>query len=109
VPLANDTKPAVVDEPDFERLTAALGFSSQWALNGRGRYVRLSAPVPGSRLTVARLVMGAGPDEMVKYHDRDRTNLRRSNLYTVPGRAKGRELAALAALATPVTNNMKAN
>jgi hypothetical protein len=56
----------------------------------------------GGVISIARLIMGAGPGENVKYRDRNRLDLRRSNLYVVPGRAKGRERAALNHLAEGV-------
>lgn len=45
----------------------------------------------GGQATVARLIMDAGPGEIVRYRDRNPFNLRVSNLVKVPGRASRRD------------------
>ena len=66
----------------------AEGWSDQWFLNENSIRVRDNA-VRGSLTNVARLVVKAGPGRVVRFVDGDRLNLRRSNLYTVRGNAKG--------------------
>lgn len=43
---------------------------------------------PGEAATLARALARAGKSERVRYHDRDVTNLRLSNLYIVRGAAQ---------------------
>lgn len=45
----------------------------------------------GGQATVARLIMDAGPGEIVRYRDRNPLNLRRANLVKVPGKASRRD------------------
>ena len=87
VPLAHDLGPATLDPEDFARLMAE-GWSDRWFLNENSVRVRYNA-VRGSLTNVARLVTGARPGQVVRYADGNRLNLRRSNLYTVRGNAKG--------------------
>jgi hypothetical protein len=95
VRLANFDVAVRVLTSDFEALLAA-NISTQWTLNrnsvdGIG-YVRApSSEVTRQLVTVARLIMRAGPGEVVRYHSGDRTDLRRANLYLGGGKAKGRE------------------
>lgn len=99
VPLANRGH-AVLDADDFLRLKAA-GVTDQWTLNEASRrgpaYVRCGMPrkeVSGGLATVARLLMCPARRQCVRYHDGDRTNLRRANLYLsgeLAGHAKDRE------------------
>ena len=42
----------------------------------------------GHLFTPARVLLEAGPGQIVKYRDGDRTNLRRDNLYLASGPAK---------------------
>lgn len=92
VPLANAPgRVATLDAADFDRLRAA-GVSDQWTLNGDGHgnaYVRVAMQTKGRLVSVARLVAEAPPKRIVKHRDRDRTNLRRGNLYLANGFAEG--------------------
>ncbi len=98
VPLANANEPAIIDSDAFDKLTAA-GVSLCWTLNTAGdrqhRYVRAPASgVTGGLVTVARIVMDAGPGQIVRYRDGDPLNLTRSNLYLTSGSAKRTDSAA---------------
>jgi hypothetical protein len=99
VPLAKDHGAAVLDEADFDYLTKELGLTVSWCLNGnaRGVYVRAGTrSVQGKLLTVARLIVGAGARQQVRYRDKDTTNLRRSNLILEAGNVAVRnDVAAL--------------
>lgn len=82
VPVLGSTRPATIDPEDFERLRAE-GLTDQWILNGCGphQYVRCAMRNHRGRVvTVARLITGAPPGRCVKHMDKDRLNLRRSNL-----------------------------
>jgi hypothetical protein len=86
---------AVVDADDFAALVAQ-GYSRSWYVNRSGTgqtYVRLSSRKwLGNNETVARLIVGAGKGQVVKYRDGDPLNLRRRNLVLKRGRAKGKSL-----------------
>ncbi len=75
---------------DYEMLTK-VGVSMRLFLvsDGKGRlYVRThKSGVTGGQLTIARLISDAGPNEAVRYADRDPLNLRRENLLVGKGRA----------------------
>lgn len=92
VPLSGGAwKPAVIYRKDFEQITAQ-GYSDQWTLNGCGslRYVRThSSNRRGTLVSVARLVLGEVPGQVVRYRDGDRLNLRSWNLYHTSGKAPG--------------------
>ena len=92
VPLANHSRPARIDAKDFEMLLAD-GYSDQWNFNRIGQgygYVRCKdGKIKGGLSTVARLVLGAGENQVVHYRDGDRLNICRSNLYITKGNAKG--------------------
>lgn len=99
VPLANHPTPARIRRDDLEALQAA-GWSANWTFNDSGNgsaYVKCrGGSSRGGHATVARLLMQAGRHEQVKYHDGDRTNLTRENLYTDtdPRSRKGRKAGA---------------
>lgn len=102
VPLAKGKGWAVLLAEDFDKLMS-LGFSSRWCLNSSGTghaYVRCGhshREATGGLLTVARLIMGGANKACVRYHDEDRTNLRRGNLYLAEdARSRGRERDVLA-------------
>lgn len=102
VPLARGRGFAVLFAEDFDTI-ASLGFTVRWCLNQGSpgySYVRCGHPASeatGGLLSVARLIMEAAPGLCVRYRDKDRTNLRRTNLYLAEdGRAKGRERDVLA-------------
>ncbi|MFC3147971.1 hypothetical protein [Piscinibacterium candidicorallinum] len=75
-----DGSVALIDRRDFEALQAA-GHTGRWFLNlsGQGNpYVRLQGR--SNLLTVARLILGARPEEQVEYRNGSRLDLRRENL-----------------------------
>lgn len=87
VPLANDLGPAAVDPGDLARLMKEA-WSDQWYLNSNCVRVANQA-VRGAQIGVARLIVRARPGQVVQYVDGDRLNLRRDNLYTHEGNARG--------------------
>lgn len=93
VPLANHPQPAKLFPEDFDRLTAD-GLGMAWTFNEATRgyhYVRTyHHGVCGELVTVARLILGAGARNCVRYRDSDRLNLRSDNLYLSEGYAKGK-------------------
>lgn len=100
VPLA-DGQTATLDKADHDAMRAA-GWSDRWCLVSDGgphlAYVRVAQNnATGNLVTVARIIMEAGRGQVVRYRDRDRTNLRRANLYVAQGAAKRCD----AALAVP--------
>ena len=99
VPLSTGRR-AIVNAEDYDRLRR-IGFTSFWQDNDDGhgrRYVRCYARgLPKCGLVmVARLILEVPAGTVVHYRDKDRLNLRRSNLITRNGWAKGRENAAIA-------------
>ena len=102
VPLANSIEPAILDTADYQKLQRD-GFGSGWTFNSNGHgqaYVRASAPkMPGTLVSIARLIKGAKAGEVVGYHDDNRRNLRRHNLYIKAGKAKHSTLEAVRAAA----------
>lgn len=98
VPLANHPTPARLLLSDFEALKAQ-GVSDQWTLNEAKpghRYVRAFSSDGAKRLvTIARLLLDAQRGRQIGYHDGDRTNLLRENLYL-----KGTERRARRAVQT---------
>jgi hypothetical protein len=99
VPLANHATPARMFPGDYAEMRRE-GFSGLWTLNQNGSrgysYVRCAhARASGRLLTVARIIAGAEAGRIVKYHDGDRLNLRRDNLYLTGGLAFGRECSVL--------------
>jgi hypothetical protein len=90
VPLARGRGEAIVDGEDFDAL-AAVGLTSSWYLNGVAghQYVRASlGDTPGNNISLARVITGAGPRQIVRYGDRNRRNLRRRNLVVQRGPSK---------------------
>lgn len=88
VPLAGDRGMARLDAEDYRRLRAA-GVSDQWTLNAGKRgsgtvYVRCmlagQAGQRGNLATVARLIVNAPKNLIVRYRNGDRLDLRRQNL-----------------------------
>lgn len=98
VPLANHPTPARLLLSDFEALKAQ-GVSDQWTLNEAKpgyRYVRASSSDGAKHLvTIARVLLDAQQGRQIGYHDGDRTNLLRENLYL-----KGNERRARRAVQT---------
>lgn len=93
VPLANHPKPARLLLSDFEALKAQ-GVSDQWTLNKAKpghRYVRASSSAGAKHLvTIARVLLDAQRGRQIGYHDGDRTNLLRENLYLKGGERRAR-------------------
>jgi hypothetical protein len=91
---------ATLDETNFDRLRAS-GVSLTWFFNDSGNghsYVKADAPGASGRLvSVPRLIMRAGPKEIVRYVTRDRLDLRRRNLTVAKGKAKRTDGALLSA------------
>lgn len=92
VPLANGAGEAATYWETYWELIGS-GVSPLWCSNhNRGgqtgdQYVK--AKVGGKPQTIARLILKAGPGEVVQYRDGNRLNLRPDNLYlTVGGFAK---------------------
>jgi hypothetical protein len=100
VPLANEAGTAIVDAGDYDRLEA-LGLSPSWYLNGADRsrcYVRAAInDGRGNNVAVARIIVDAGPGQIVRYRDGDTTNLRRDNLLVRRGQSKRTDARLVAA------------
>src|SRR5690606_24610858 len=66
------------------------GLTRNWYLNGNAltRYVRAAVNARGNGVGVARLIMRAGPGQIVKYRDGNVTNLCRENLWVTKGASK---------------------
>lgn len=81
VPLARDGKnEAIISHDDYSNLIS-LGVYPNWQLRGGSVASRcLDGPV-----LVARVLLGIGEGERVRYLDGDRLNLRRENLKVVQG------------------------
>lgn len=81
-----------VDADDYVALVAE-GLPTRWFLNRAGSghdYVRFApGRFAGKLETVARRIVRSRPGRIVRYVDGDRLNLRRSNLYLIPGNARG--------------------
>lgn len=93
IPLANHPEPAKLLKDDFERLTS-MGLTTAWTLNSNGQghsYVRCAAP-GRNLITVARAICDVGRGRRIHYRDGNRLNLRRDNLTSSPGYAKGKAL-----------------
>ncbi|MBO0904668.1 hypothetical protein [Jiella sonneratiae] len=88
---ARGDKWATLDARDFDRIIAD-GLSLTWHLNSDGKrrsYVKAhSRTASGGLVTVARVIMGAGPGEIVAYLTGDRLDLRQRNLIVERGKAK---------------------
>jgi hypothetical protein len=84
---------AILDRDALERLEADA-VPTRWHLNtarGNGYVSCTNRAFKGGNQTVARLITGAGCGQAVRYHDGDRLNLRRANLYLTDGpSAKGK-------------------
>lgn len=98
---------AHVDNASIEDLRLR-GLTGRWyaSRTGNRAYVAMWLPSQSGQpgiTTVARLITKAGPDQVVRYRNTDRFDLRRCNLLVVPkvlGRAE-RDLAAQAAAYFP--------
>ena len=91
---------ATLDAEDFDRIVAE-GVSMSWHCNDNGAgqsYVKAYAPeASGGLVSVPRIVMRAGPKEVVRYVTRDRLDLRRGNLTIAKGKAKREDVAIVRA------------
>jgi hypothetical protein len=97
VPLAGGGH-ATLDAPDFAELKR-IGLSTSFYLNGKDPHLYVKAGLwrtKGRGVGVARIVAGAGPGQVVKYRDKDRTNLRRRNLVLNSGCSKRDDAAIVA-------------
>ncbi|MCB8840040.1 hypothetical protein [Aurantimonas sp. VKM B-3413] len=87
----NGDRWAIVEAADFDRLVAE-GVSLTWFLNASGpsrAYVKASqAGASGRLVSVPRIILRAGPKEVVRYVTTDHLDLRHSNLRLAKGRAK---------------------
>jgi len=84
---------ATVDAADYDEWLSQ-GLSPRWYLNADGprsnaRLVFRLARVAGGVAGVARHLLNPGNGRKVLYRDDDRLNLRRSNLFSTPGKARG--------------------
>jgi hypothetical protein len=76
---------AVLDFEDMEFLQE-LGLSLRWSKLPRLGYLTCPAYyAPGSRVSPARVLMNAGPKQVVRYRNGDVTDLRKANLFVEEG------------------------
>lgn len=81
VPLAYSSERVKLLPDDYDKLVLA-GVSAEWTRRGtEGRYVYCGSRREGDLAIVARLIVGAGPGGQVNYHDGNRLNLRKENLW----------------------------
>ncbi|BCP51751.1 hypothetical protein K32_03680 [Kaistia sp. 32K] len=85
---------AIVSPRDYQGVLDS-GLTGAWFTNGNGhgrRYVRTWAPgSPGTLALIARVILEAGPGEIIRYANGDSLDLRGSNLMIMRGRAKRRD------------------
>lgn len=85
VPLGRDTKAyAMIERGDYAFLVR-LGLSPNWNLSAKGYPTAGATRATGGRVSVARVLMDAGPGQTVRYRDSNPRNLRRENLELVKG------------------------
>lgn len=80
------------------------GVSLAWCLNGPSPHRYVAAPnyrASGCRVTIARVIAGAGRGQRVRYSDGDRLNLRCGNLVIELGFARRRDGAIPTILGKP--------
>ncbi|MDO9425546.1 MAG: hypothetical protein Q7T93_01805 [Methylobacterium sp.] len=102
--MPKTAKTVWLDAVDYDFITA-LHPNARWSNNPNGfgqHYVRLRIPGDTNRnLYVARIITGNLYASGTRYHDGDRSNLRRSNLFTgigsggVPKKARKRRVNPL--------------
>ncbi len=85
LPLYNEDDVVILEERDFNELMD-LGLSLTWTLRHGVVWVRCN----GRAISVARLILDLGSGQVVKYLDKNPTNLRRSNLVVSNGPSKHR-------------------
>lgn len=72
---------AIVDDEDFERLSGLHWVARRDKPDGRDRlYARARAQIHGDYVYLHRMVLGAGPGEMVDHKNGNTLDNRRSNL-----------------------------
>jgi hypothetical protein len=81
---------AVLYLDDFDMMLA-LGLSPHWQRSPSGYVVAAAHLASGSHVGVARVMLDAGPGEIVRFLDRNPLNLRSENLKLVPGWATRRD------------------
>lgn len=93
IPLSNRPgRYATVCKEGLAIIEASLIKSVFMGVDGSGKYEYPSVYSPrvaGEMETLARILVGAGRGQRVRYYDGDRTNLRLSNLRVERGAAKG--------------------
>jgi hypothetical protein len=80
--LSNHHERAWLYRRDYEAIVVAFG-NGRWYANSNGQgsaYVRLTDPALRNNRTVARLVLGNPVRSVIRYRDRNRLNLRSTNL-----------------------------
>lgn len=90
VPLYGLSLPVTLYADDFQRILQAE-YSHCWHIKYTGPhrgYAYVWSGEPGYFVPVARLVVEAGPRQIVSYRDGDRLNLRRDNLRLERGYAR---------------------
>lgn len=96
VPLAHRDRPARIFADDLQLLIDA-GVSPRWCLSSNGSnssYVRAARKGVRGKITIARVLLNAGPGRKVCYLDCDTTNLRRDNLRLEEGYARRNDAAS---------------
>lgn len=104
ITLARNAGTARILSDDIALLKRA-GVSLNWFLNLAGSprsYVRAHQR-GGNTVTIARIIMGARPDQHVHHLDGDRLNLCRDNLQLIKGRACARGCTDVAVTNAPGT------
>ncbi|WEK51830.1 MAG: hypothetical protein P0Y66_07595 [Candidatus Kaistia colombiensis] len=95
VPLDNHGLNHAIVHPHAYQWVLDSGLIGAWLLNanGRGRrYVRSWTPGSNGTLTlIARVIMDAGPGEIIRYVNGDSLDLRIMNLRSMRGRATRRD------------------
>lgn len=95
VPLDGHGLRHAIVSPHGYQCVIDSGLTGAWFTNGNGhgrRYVRTWAPGrPGTLALIARVILEAGPGEVIRYANGDSLDLRISNLRVTRGRAKRRD------------------
>ncbi|MCX5518077.1 hypothetical protein OSH10_06490 [Kaistia defluvii] len=95
VPLDNHGRSHAIVEPHAYQRVLDSGLTGMWFTNSNGhgrRYVRTATAGSRGTLTlIARVIMDAGPGEVIRYANGDSLDLRVMNLLSMRGRAKRRD------------------
>jgi len=95
VPLDNHGRTHAIVEPHAYQRVLDSGLTGMWFTNSNGhgrRYVRtVTAGSRGTLTLIARVIMDAGPGEVIRYANGDSLDLRAMNLVSRRGRAKRRD------------------